>query len=165
MRVLRVAQLDEVELVDGIEPVRQAGGQWVLGDLDGEAPNRRMVEEERAERVVVRLAYHHPPRSAIALDAGCSAPARSVQRQPTPSGLQPRFQVSVILLGWNRSRDVRHEQTGRGEPRLKVGVVGRDGRATVIERGQLVQEAQADEVHVVGGGTSGRVATHDEMDG
>ena len=73
--------------------------------------------------------------------------------------------LSVVLLGWNRSRDVRHEQTGRGQPRLEVGVVGRDGGATVIERGQLVQEAQADVVHVVGSGTSGRVATHDEMDG
>jgi hypothetical protein len=71
----------------------------------------------------------------------------------------------VVLRGWNRPRDVRHEQTGRGQPPLAVGVVRRDGRVPVIERGELVEEAQADEVHVVGGATAGRVATHDEVHG
>ena len=145
VRVLRVSQLDEVELVDGLERVRKAGRQWVLDDCHGEAPDGRTIEEERTERVVVRLTNHHPPRSTIALDAARSAPTRSVQRQPTTSGLQPRAQLSVVLLGWHRSRDVRHEQTGRGAASLEVGVVGRDGRATVIQRGQLVR-----------GGASGR---------
>ena len=105
------------------------------------------------------------PASAVAFDPRRSPPTGSVQRQPSPSGLQPRSQMGVVLLGWHRPGDVGHEQRGWGQPPVEVGVVGRDGRAPVIERGELVQETQADVVHVVGGGTAGRVAADDEMDG
>ena len=124
-----------------------------------------MIDEEPAERVVVRLAHHHPPRAAVAFDARRLAPTRAVQSEPTTSGLQPGPEMGVVILGWNGPRDVRHEQTGRGQPPIEVGVVGRDGGATVIERGELVQEAQAGVVHVVGGGAAGWVAADDQMDG
>lgn len=104
--------------------------------LHHELPDRRVVDEETAQRVVV-IHLHH--LTSVRIRQPGSLPAAApVQRQPATAGLHPLPQHRVLLLCCHRTGYVRDQQLALRQPLLDVLVVTGHRRVNVIALLQLL---------------------------
>ena len=146
-----------------MERTWQAGKQGMLRRLHGdvEATHRRVVEEERAEQIVMRQLHHLA--LAAAVDALGAPAAGAVQREPLAAVAQPvveRAALRVVRVG---PGNVAQQQIGAVEGALDVVEAVADGRALAAAVVELLQQLDAGVVHVVASRRAERKAADDEM--
>src|ERR1700693_5212635 len=97
--------------------------RWIR-DIDAEFGHRRMIQEERAQRVRI-LALAQLAEVSIFAHRYRLASAATMEREPSPAVLDPFANEVVLLVSRIWPRDISDQETTARQPLRDVAVVVR----------------------------------------
>jgi len=103
-----------------------------IANIHTEFSNRRMVQEECAENIVMKSPRHHAAGTSIGHRHGATA-ARPMKRQPSAARFDPLLDLSRLDIIEIGTRRIGHEEIGQGQPAFDfVEIAGNMGRRVPV---------------------------------